>query len=317
MATQIGVKTAVSISLPEGTYGTEASRVVTMTTKSASLHKKVTNAKVDHLSAYLAGALDTVQTNAMVEGETVVDACYSGNGLGILLMAAFGAVAEAGAGPYTHTFTVAEALKGFSQFVQRGTASVGEEFYGMVAAKTVIKFEARGVCTVTTTWMGRNAGTRAAASPSAPALASTRSYILGHHVGTLTFNSVTYACKSITLTIDNKVALLEEHGSILVTEPTRSDRVEVTLDVEIYKRDDVLYNANLANTTAAWAFTASFSSESLAFSGSAAFIESHDDAIDKPGATTEKLKIQCLSVDGSSGPIQAVLTNADATYGAS
>ena len=312
----LGTNTILSLSLPESAYGTEAARAISGVVRSVSLHKKVVNAKIENLSSYLAGALEMAQTDAMVEGDTEIDLCTVGNMLGTLLMAAFGAVAEGGSvGAYTHTFTMAEALKSFSAVVTRGSSGATEEVYGLVAGKTVIKLDARGVCSITTSWMGKNAGARGAASPSVPALSSSRAYVLGHMVGDFTFNSVAYTCKSITITIDNKVEQTKEHGSILPSDAVRGDRAEVTIDIELNKRVNTLYTANLAGTTAAWSFSITGSSStSLAFSGPAAFIETHDDAISKNGIVPEKLKLTCLGSSGSAGAITAVLTNADATY---
>lgn len=309
-----GIGTRFALSLPESGYGTEAARARTLRTKSVGVASKTTTTVVEDTSSYNYGATERVVIDQEVMGPIEANLAYQGNALGLLLKAIFGSLSEGGgAGPtYTHTYTPG-ALSSFSAEEPRGDSGTSEEFYGLYASKAVITIPARGPATITIDWIGESAGARASTG-TIPAMSTSAVYVLGHQCTGWVFNSTTYQTNKIVITIDNKMTGRKDHGSIYIGEAGRDNRVEVMLDVELDQRANTIKAAALAGTSAAWSVTCSDGTRSLVFSGSAGFVETHDDAIGSSKVIAEKLRMRALAVEGSADIVSVVLTNADNTY---
>jgi hypothetical protein len=113
--------------------------------------------------------------------------------------------------------------------------------------------------------------------------------------------------------------MLEEFGSLYVTEGVRAGFTRVTLDVEAVKRDDNFYNEHLAKTLSSVSVSLTDSTSTLAITAPAnAFVETHEDGVTSAGVTTERVTIRCMSLQATpAGPLTIALTNANSTYDAS
>lgn len=308
-----GVNAQFALSLAEASFGTDTARAISYRPKSVTLASKTTTTIVDDLAAYVNGPTERVLVDQEVVGDVVMNAAYRYNGLGLLLKAALGSVAESGAGPYTHTFT-SGTLSSFTGEVLRGSSAVSEVMVGLYLSKLVFEIPARGPVTLTASWVGKSSAARGTPSPAAPALATSAVYILGHQCTGITFNSVLYSTEKITITIDNKLEGLKEHGSIYIGDAQRTTRQEITVDVEMNQRANTGKGAALAGTSAAWSVAITDATNSLTFSGGAGFLETHEDGISSSTSIKEKWKLRSMAVQGSSAAISVALINADNTY---
>jgi hypothetical protein len=300
----------------ESTWGTEASRTMTIRGKSSTVMARATHEPLPHLvSAASVGAVQSESFEAKERTSGTIEAVagYAGNGLGLLLKHAMGTVADAGTGPYTHTFTMASTLPtGLSACQQRGTANA-EEFYGGKVSKLVLSVEAGKPMFVMADMVFKNAGARAAASPSLPALASFTP-VLHNEAGNLAFNSVNYSPRNFKLTIDNGLDSdgVHELGTLYIAEPDRGDYVNVTIECDLVYRTDALYTAHLAKTAANVTLTFTSGSMSLAFTLHNAILEKCEDPISAAGYITQSVRWRGYA-DASNSGLAIVLTNNTAT----
>lgn len=300
----------------ESTWGTEAARTMTVRGRSSSLLAKATHSPLPHLvSTASVGAVrsESYQESERSGGTIEAVAAYTGNGLGLLLKHAMGSVSTTGVGPYVHTFVVASTLPtGLSVAQQRGTA-VAEEFYGCKVGKVMLSVEPGKPMFISADIVGKNAGARAAASPSLPALAAFTP-ILHNEAGVFAFNAVNYTLKKFSVTIDNHLDAdgVHELGSLYISEPDRGDYVDVIMEVDLVYRADTLYTAHLAKTASNATITFTSGSLSILFTLHNAIIEKCEDPISAAGYVTQSVRLRGYA-DASVSGLAVVLTNNTAT----
>lgn len=315
MATGIGIGGKFAFAF-ESTAGTEVSRSLAMRVKSCTLQTKATNTVVEDLSAYANGPTETVQTANDVAGTLEGNASYDKNMLGMILKWVLGSVAESGAGPYVHTFSPGSLPSATGEFLRGANDLSTEEFYGLYAKALTLTLEAGKLAALSLETVGFTSGTRG--TQTLPTLSNGGTYINGSHVPGIVFAGTTYACRKITLRINNGLEALRDLGSLSVTEVVRAARLEVTVECELTKRSMALYTAMRANTTGTLAFTATSGANVLAFSSPVAFIEDQADPVDGPGVTIERVRFRCLAdAAGTTAICSVALTNGDSTYDAS
>lgn len=247
-----------------------------------------------------------------VEGDIVLELAYEG--LGPLLYHAMGATPTTSGpsgGLYTHTYKLQLALPtGLTFEVYRGaTANVSEVFNGCKINQLKIEIKGNDVARVTLSIMGRSAAARTTAS--SPTYTSNDVPVIYHQGGTLSFNSTNYAnvFKSLTFTIDNRLALRENCGSQYTLEPQRSGPALVTLVTELEYGDDTLHAAYHSNTQsdAAMTFTGT-GSRTMAFTLHNAYLEDYEDSISNAGGITARASWKAES-DGTDLGYQIVIVN--------
>lgn len=308
-------KTQLSVGL-ESTPGTGVSTTIGTRVKSVDLQAKATHTPVEDLygDGVAAVASDSILSQVDVSGNVRLNACYQGGVLGMLLYAVMGAVSEGGSGPssYTHTFSLSDP-KALTVDVERGNSAKDEVMQGCKPAKLVLSVQPGQVAEVSIDFIGMTATARGTNTPVAPA---TPYYISHAHVGSLGFDSATYVLASFTLTIDTKVARLDQLGSAYSDEPVRTAMTEVTIDCEIVGRTNALQVASLAGTQGNVTLTMTSGTRSLAITLHGAKVVTYADPLSTVGVMRQRVTFRGHA-DGTNHGLAIVLTNSDATYGVS
>lgn len=297
----------------ESSYGTAVARATWCELIRATIRRRQTWAPRPHLVLGDGGATRSrVLISELVEGELEFELRYTGSGL--WLEAAMGTVAEGGGGgpTYTHTFTRSNfgALPHYTLELVRGDGGNSEVFDGVVVQRLVIRSDARGYVRVTATVIGRTATARGAAGTPT---AGDASLALAHHFGTLGWNSATWSMQNWELTIDNRLAERQRHGSLYTAKPHPTAPPEFTLRAAI-DVDDAFYTAYLAGTESDLTLTGTSATwGTLAFTLHNAAVDDHGDPITGPTMLTSNVTWRGQA-DSSDQGIAIVSTNADATY---
>ena len=311
----VPLKTQLSVGV-ESTPGTGVSTTVGSRVKSVDLQAKATHTPVEDLygDGVAAVASDSILSQVDVSGNVRLNACYQGGMLGVLLYAVMGSVTDGGSGPasYTHTFTLSDP-KALTVDVERGNSAKDEVMQGCKPSKLVLSVQPGQVAEVSVDFIGMTATARGANTPVAPAAP----YYISHaNVGTLGFDSATYVLASFTLNIDTKVVRLDQLGSAYSDEPVRSGMTDVAIDCEIVGRTNALQVAALAGTQGNVTLTMTSGTRSLAITLHNAKVVTYSDPITSLSPIRQRVTFRGHA-DGTNHGLAIVLTNSDATYGAS
>lgn len=252
MAIQFGRSAYISV-LEESTYGTLASGSYTdMRLISCSLQKTIERARKSHLNQGSAGFVRSTFDAFNITGGNITGPLhYAGNGA--ILKGALGNVATAGAGPYTHTFTVAANLPSLSVKFFRGQAQSGnpsrEDFKGCVINTLTISCAAGEEAQFSAEVIAQDSAARTgdATAASFPATALS---VLHHQSSDLTWDGNTYKVRSFEIVVDNKIERRNYLGSQLTSEPNTSDVREVRMTVTTDLEDEVIYADSIITPTA-------------------------------------------------------------------
>ena len=310
----IGHKTQASFGY-ETTPGTPVSpRTVGMRVSSVDLapHSKVSGIKTLTGDGVVGVVSDFLQESVEVTGNIKAPACFQGGNLGFLLELAMGtgSCTDAGAGPYTHTYAVAPTQDCATIAIERGDTGYDEVVSGCKLSKLAISVQPGQVAEVSADFTGMTYASRAAVARITPATAF---YVKHNHVGSVSFNSVSYVASSLTVTIDRKISTLFELGSLTSGEPVQTDHIECMVEAEFVVRgENTLQAAANAVTSADLTCTISDGTRSLALTLYGATITDHSDPISSIGVIKQKVKWMGKG-DGTNHGIGFVLTNANAT----
>jgi hypothetical protein len=211
----------------ETTWGTEVARTNWMRVVSLGVERQIDKPRRAHLgtlsaASYVSRSHFIASDN--VAGSIEVLASYDDSTVA-LVAHAFGAAADAGAGPYTHTITPAEpGLTGLTLETINGTG-LGEQWEGCKINRAELSVEAGQEMRLRLDVMAEtNTGLEAAGSPSYP----TEEPILHSHAGQFTHNSVAADLVSFSLVRDRKLGTRQLLGSAKTKEPAPTDFSEVT-----------------------------------------------------------------------------------------
>jgi len=141
-----------------------------------------------------------------------------------MLEAMFGAVAESGAGPYVHTFTMADpdSLPSYTGRMRLGTSTTMRVMTGLMVTKGTIKWKARDFTTLDLEWIGQSVDSFTGGSPGTPAVAMP---CLPNHSGVVAWNSVNYSdIVSMDWIIDHKLGRTPVIGSLKTQQPQPGSR---------------------------------------------------------------------------------------------
>jgi len=236
MATFPGLGLGTCIGLAEETtWGTAVSRTNWLRVVSTSLQKKPELVPIAHLGTK--GAASTNRREHFIRseksgGDIEVYMAYD-DSTNLLLKHAFGAVAEAGAGPYTHTYTLAmPGTNGLTVEQVNGTTTKAEVFEGSIITSFELKFAANEVAKLMLPGIicQTSGGLVAAGTPT---YSSTQEYILHHHAGQFGFNSNNYDIVSASVKVERKFAERAYLGGKETLQPVAPDFMSVTASVEL------------------------------------------------------------------------------------
>jgi hypothetical protein len=254
----------------ESTHGTAVSRTNWIRrTVSANGNRKPEFRPSPNLSTSSATGATSRSHYQVVEapdGEFEVEATYEN--IGIILRLCLGAVSTSGSGPYTHDYTIDD-LESYTLEMIRGNATNSDVFEGVKSKGMTLRGDAETPMRLRVPWRAEMGASRASAG--APSFGSGNTQILGHHAGTLGFNSATYSFIDYELTLDNALIEYRQLGSLLRPEPAegiKSVRFKVTL---VYTTD-ALQTALLANTQGDLTLAFTSGSQSLTITIQNAFI---------------------------------------------
>ncbi len=313
MPAQLGMQARVSLG-EEVTAGTAVSRTVGGRIKSTTMNGTLTREPVGHLygsGGSAANEVDFYDVQKVVGGEIVIPATYQGGILGLLLKHAMGSNVDAGAGPYTHTLTLAGALPaGLTVAVERGTGGLGDQvFNGNKIASLELSVAVGEVMQCRAEMLGMGYASRGSDSPTA---LSTPYFIKHDHAGAIGFDSATYKARAFTLRINNNLDGLRDLGSLNVSEVNRAGFQTIEVEAQLVARSDALYAAHLAGTQGDMTITFSDGTRSLAITLHNAIITSYADPISGPGVITQTVTFRGFG-DGTDHGLGIVLTNGTAT----
>jgi len=232
--------------------------------------------------------------------------------IGIWLKHAMGAVATAGAGPYVHTFTLAELPAfGLSLELIRGAgwsnaeriagAKINDWTLSGAAGATPLLFE----CTI----LGRSSAWASASTPTY----GTEALIKPQHVGVLGFNSNTYKLRDFRLSSSNSLERRDHMGSAYTDEPEGGGFRDVTLQATIEVTDETLITEHGADTTGNVTLTATGTgNNALAITGYNGFITEVSAPTNQAGRLLQTVTWK-MAPDASNSALKLALTNDNAT----
>lgn len=237
----------------------------------------------------------------------------------LLLKNALGAAADAGAGPYTHTLTLAKDLgEGLTIEHIRGEivdgTAISEVFEGCMISSLELTWRPGEIMRCRASVIAETAAARGAAG--APTYSSLGEPIIGWQGSTFTWNAVARKLRSLSITVDNALDRRPRLGSKYTERPQRTGPTSVTarLTLEIIT-GDAIYSSYLANTQSDGTITFTSGAKSLAITLQNAEIHSVSDPINTAGVLTQDIEIRCYS-DGTDEGLKLVFTNASALYSA-
>lgn len=257
-----------------------------------------------------ASVLRTVLNKKSVEGSIKVPVSYGG--FEMILKDALGTVGTAGVGPYTHTFTLLNAIPALplTLRVKRAAITANEYVYpGVHIPKLTFSCVPEGQLEATIDILGREESSIGANSS---ATYTSSDYVQWNQMTTCTVGGVTVNAQSFELTIENPIdGDSHKLGSLVRQLPTRSGHRKISGKFEIEFEDTTHYNYFKNNTENAVVVTFTSSTHSISFSLPNVFWTGDTPVVDKVGpfkqimnfeakATAENNELTITNVNGTS-----------------
>ena len=306
MATYLGRTGAIGLG-EESTWGTAVASSVWRPLISGSLLRNVS--RIPNTDLMAGAAMPRRHFTESEEAGGSIELLATYDNVGILVKAALGALATTGAGPYTHTYTMASTLPSLTMELIRGTATNSEAFEGCKVASITFECSAGSEMTISAEIIAETAAARSAAST--PSFSSTETIVLHHQATAINFNSANYDLASFRLTLTNSIARRQLLGSKLTQEPLRSDFASVECAVTL-EATDVLYTALHADTQGDAEITWSSGADSIVFTIQNAWISEASDPISGAGIVTQDVVFNGES-DGTDHGLKIAITNAQSS----
>ena len=294
----------------ESTWGTPVARTNWRPLNSVSLSRKVTQVPRPDLKSDAGSAMRRGHflSEEIVDGSASIICTY--DNCGMLLKAALGTLADAGSGPssYTHTYTLAASPPtGLTVEVVRGTSTQSEVFEGCKVNGLTLAVAAGEAMMMDLDFIGQTGAARGSAGT--PTYGSDENLILHSQAGQFNFNSVNYDLRSMSLKVENSLDRRQLLGSVLTSEPVRSDFMSVTMDVEL-EAVDTLTAALIAGTASDATITFTSGTRSMAITAENAYLTTASDDISDAGVVSMSCSFVCES-DGTNEGLKIVITNSD------
>ena len=293
----------------ETTWGTAVSRTNFLSVVSNGLQRTTALTPRSDLKGSSGSAMRRGHFKGFEEagGSVVVLATYEN--IGMLCKHSLGTLNTTGAGPYTHTYTLATTLPtGLTMEGKRGTSGA-EVFEGCKVSTATWECSSGSEMTLSLDVIAETAATRSASS--SPTFV-TGERVLHHHSSTLSFDGQTYDLVSFKCTLNNSIARRNFLGSRVTKEPARSDYSSVQMDLSV-EAADALYTALHAGTTGDAVVTFASGTKSMAFTLHNAYLTGASDPISGAGIVQQSLTLVGES-DGTDEGLKLVVIN-DAASG--
>ena len=248
-----------------------------------------------------------------VGGEVNLELGYEG--YGPLYQAIFGELGTSGAGPYVHTFDLAQSNPSCSLEEGRGTGiqsatSEAEEFLGCIFNQNTIRIEAGGVLTLRSTILGQSANDRQAVGvPTLPSGGPA----YGDECGDFTWNGLTTNWRSIEITIDNGYSFRPTNGSRETARPAPTSDRNVRLRIVRDYQDGDWYQASKDHDESDGTFTlTSPDGHTIVVTIQTARIASISSPLSSGSLVTETIELVARSTSTKMG-FKWVVTNSQAS----
>ncbi len=297
----------------ETNWGTPVARTIWREAISADLKRTPEKVRVPHLVAATTPMMSKAHRIIREDAGGTIEIPLHYRGMGLLLKSIFGAVVDAGSGPYTHTYTLGDPRTLVPLTIEQiiGNSGNSEVFTGCVPTRFTLRFSSYDYARLSIELLAKTAAARGAAgSPTA----GDDVPVLGSHVGAFTWNAVPYALRSLELTIDRKWTRRELLGSLYTGEPVPTDlgdiRIRAVLDAE-----EAYYTALQADTSADGSCTITDGIDSYAFTLHNAYTDSVSEPLRAHGIVEQTVELIPQS-DGTDHGLALVNTNPDALYSA-
>ena len=307
MAVFLGRETSIGAG-EESTWGTAVSRTNWRPAASVSLSRKVTQVPRPDLLSDSGSAMRRghFQSEEVCDGSASIVATY--DNIGIFLKHGIGTLADGGAGPdgFTHTYTTAAAPPtGLTVEAVRGTSGQSEVFEGVKINSLSLGVSSGEAMMLDMDFIAQTGAARGSAGT--PSYAATETLILHSQAGQFNFDSANYDLRSMTLKVENSLDRRQLLGSVLTSEPVRSDFMSITLDVEL-EAVDALYAALIAGTQSDATITFTSGTRSMAITCQNAYLTTATDDIGDAGIVSISCSFMCES-DGTDEGLSIVVTN--------
>jgi hypothetical protein len=288
-----------------GAWGTPVARANWRPLISAGLARTEEKVPRPHL---LSSAGSAMRRNHFTQasqagGAFSIEATY--DNIGMLIKNLMGGDATTGAGPYVHTYTLAQTLPdGLTMEFNRGTGT-SEVLSGCKLNTGTLAVSSGGVMTFDADIIAKTSTARGVAGT--PLYGPNQRPILHSHATQFTFNSVSYDLVDFSLTVNNSLARRQLLGSALTAEPKRSDfqSVEMSCTVEV---EDALYAALLADTQGDATISFTNGSQIFAFTCQNAYLSAVTDPVSDANIVSQSLTFVCES-DGTDEGLSIAVTN--------
>jgi hypothetical protein len=242
------------------------------------------------------------------KGQLVIELTYEGWGL-IWAYALHKDFTTAGTGPYTHTGLLGkDYAKSLTMEVIHGDGDA-VVYVGVVFSKLVLDVQPGMPVKATIDWIAySSAGMVSAGTPAF----GTSVEANGGEAGTIGWNSLTPACRSMRWTIDHKLTDRQLLGAYTTALPKPSGRPEVAVDVEAEYESDDFRAAHLAGTGADLEVEFTNDTTTITLTAEDAYLDDHAIDLNTVSVLPEKLRFLALS-NGTTGGLSVVLVNSQAS----
>lgn len=239
---------------------------------------------------------------------------YAGNL--ILLEALFGTNTTGGAGPYTHTMTMADpgSLPSYTLRLRVGSSSYQRTLTGCKVSRGAIRWKARQYSKIDLEWIAQD-GSHASGSPGTPTIPSV---CLPQHAGNITWNSVNYTVfESMDWEIDHQLTRMPVIGDLKTQEPEPTGRTMARVSATARltaAQHATLFAGWKAGTQSNLTVTFTGTSESIAMTlDNAQIVELKADLTQAGPVLVSIVWAGTHDGTGSDG-MRAVVTNANSSY---
>lgn len=307
----------------EVTWGTPVARTNWKEMVSIGLQRKVTRKPVPELGRFGAASTNhrfSYDESDFVGGPLSFNAAYDDSTI-LLLKHMLGANATTGAGPFTHTLTLASPVPiGLTLEMIKGTSNgtvtnVAEVFEGCKFAGCSLTATAGGLLVVESEVIGQTSGGET--TPGSPTYTSNGERVRAHQSGTtVSFNSGTFACNSVKYTVSRPLERNQELGSKFTSEPVEQGLLEVMVEIRTKWQSsqwmvDFLSGAQ-SNLVQVFTGTAS---KTLTATAHNCVIDDVDQQTNDAGAVEQVIKLRAYK-DATNQGLSLAFVNANASHSA-
>jgi hypothetical protein len=271
-----------------------------------ALRRERTKVPIPHL-----GSVGEVSTNRRdffvqsdnVSGRVVVPMAYDDSTV-LLMRHLLGRNTTGGSNPYDHAvdlfspISVPLTLEQIPGSPAAGGGNMAELFDSCVINGGVVSVTAgdaeNGVMMLDLDIIGRTSGGLAAAGT--PTYNETAEYILHNHAGSISYDSVTVAMQSMTITVNRGFSRNNELGSLYTQVPVE-DRVSATLETTVFWQNETLYDKYLDDTLDRFeiTFTGATSPNRLIIASNFALVTDRSAPVQAAGGIVETVRYDLLA----------------------